>query len=92
MAQDYDLGPDKPLTRMANLAEPLVVRALVAGRLTAERDGYRLIAERGRAGGGGPRRLPTVVRIFVARPLCALALPPALRGLLRRAFRPAFSG
>jgi len=35
---------------------------------------------------------PLWCAIFVARPLCALALPPALRGLLRRAFRPEPAG
>ena len=39
VAQDYDLWLRlSALTRMANLAEPLIVRRLVAGRVTAGRD------------------------------------------------------
>jgi hypothetical protein len=72
---------------MANLAEPLVARRLVAGRVTAERDSDRLRAEvrtRWRAVGHGG--YPLWCAIVVACPLCALALPPALRRL-RRTFR-----
>jgi glycosyltransferase involved in cell wall biosynthesis len=94
VAQDYDLWLRlSRITRMANLAEPLVVRRLVAGRVTAERDSDRLRAEvrtRWRALGSGG--YPRWCAIFVARPLFALALPPALRGPLRRALRGTFSG
>ena len=94
VAQDYDLWLRMSrITRMANLAEPLVVRRLVAGRVTAERDGDRLKAEaRARWRVVRDGGYPLWCAIFVARPLCALALPPALRGLLRRAFRPEPAG
>lgn len=94
VAQDYDLWLRMSrITRMANLAEPLVVRRLVAGRVTAERDSERLRAEaraRWRAVGRGG--YPLWCAIFAVRPLCALALPPALRGGLRRRLRAAFPG
>ena len=92
VAQDYDLWLRlSAMTRMANLSEPLVIRRLVAGRVTAERDSDRLRAEaraRWRAVGHGS--YPLWCAIFVVWPLCALALPPALRGRLRRRLRPAF--
>src|SRR5438552_255214 len=46
VAQDYDLWMRvSQLTRMANLPEPLVVRRLLPGRVTAVRDSERLGAE-----------------------------------------------
>jgi glycosyltransferase involved in cell wall biosynthesis len=88
VAQDYDLWLRlSALTRMANLAEPLVVRRLVAGRVTAGRDTLRLRAEaraRWRAVRSGA--YPPWGAVFALPPLLALALPAALRGPLRRAF------
>ncbi len=87
VAQDYDLWLRlSAITRMANLAEPLVIRHLVAGRVTAARDGERLRAEaraRWRAVRAGA--YPPWGALFALRPLLALALPGALRGPLRRA-------
>jgi glycosyltransferase involved in cell wall biosynthesis len=87
VAQDYDLWLRlSGLTRMANLAEPLVIRRLVAGRVTAARDDARLRAE-ARARWRAVRRgdYPAWSAIFALRPLLALALPGPLRGCLRRA-------
>jgi glycosyltransferase involved in cell wall biosynthesis len=87
VAQDYDLWLRlSALTRMANLPEPLVVRRLVAGRVTAARDDERLRAE-ARARWRAVRRgvYPPWDALFVLRPLAALAVPSRLRGLLRRA-------
>jgi len=87
VAQDYDLWLRlAPLTRMANLAEPLVTRRLVAGRVTAAREDDRLRAEaraRWRALRGGA--YPAWSVVWVARPLLALAVPRPLRAALRRA-------
>ena len=87
MAQDYDLWLRlSAITRMANLAEPLVIRRLVAGRVTAARDDERLRAEaraRWRAVRAGA--YPPWGALFALRPLLALALPGPLRGRLRRA-------
>jgi glycosyltransferase involved in cell wall biosynthesis len=86
VAQDYDLWLRlSAITRMANLAEPLVVRHLVAGRVTAARDDERLRAEaraRWRAVRAGA--YPPWGALFALRPLLALALPGALRRPLRR--------
>ena len=71
---------------MANLAEPLVIRRLVAGRVTAARDNERLRAEaraRWRAVRAGA--YPPWGALFALRPLLALAVPGGLRGSLRRA-------
>lgn len=87
VAQDYDLWLRlSAITRMANLAEPLVIRHLVAGRVTAARDDERLRAEaraRWRAVRAGA--YPPWGALFALRPLLALALPRPLRGPLRRA-------
>jgi glycosyltransferase involved in cell wall biosynthesis len=87
VAQDYDLWLRLAgLTRMANLSEPLVVRRLVAGRVTAAREGERLRAEaraRWRAVRGGA--YPAWCAIFALRPLAALAMPLPLRRALRAA-------
>jgi len=87
VAQDYDLWLRlSATTRMANLPEPLVVRRLVAGRVTAARDDERLRAEaraRWRAVRHGV--YPPWDALFALRPLLALAVPSPLRGSLRRA-------
>jgi glycosyltransferase involved in cell wall biosynthesis len=87
VAQDYDLWLRlSPITRMANLPEPLVIRRLVAGRVTEARDDDRLRAEaraRWRAVRAGT--YPPWSALFALRPLLALALPGPLRGPLRRA-------
>jgi glycosyltransferase involved in cell wall biosynthesis len=87
VAQDYDLWLRlSAITRMANLAEPLVVRHLVAGRVTVARDGERLRAEaRARWHAVRAGAYPPWGALFALRPLLALALPGALRGPLRRA-------
>ena len=74
------------LARLANLPEPLVVRRLVPGRVTAVRDAERLRAEarvRWRAVRSGA--YPWWCALFAARPALALALPGAWRRALRRA-------
>jgi glycosyltransferase involved in cell wall biosynthesis len=87
VAQDYDLWMRLArVTRLASLAEVLVVRRLVPGRVTARRDSERLRAEARirwralRAGG-----YPWWCAVFVLRPAAALALPLPLRRGLRRA-------
>jgi glycosyltransferase involved in cell wall biosynthesis len=87
VAQDYDLWLRlSPRTRMANLAEPLVIRRLVAGRVTAARDDARLRAEaRARWHAVRAGAYPPWGAVFALRPLLALALPGPLRGSLRRA-------
>ena len=87
VAQDYDLWLRlSRLTRMANLSEPLVVRRLVAGRVTATREDDRLRAE-ARARWRAVRRgaYPAWCAVFAARPLIALAVPRPLRRALRAA-------
>lgn len=87
VAQDYDLWLRlSAVTRMANLAEPLVVRRLVAGRVTAGRDTLRLRAE-ARARWRAVRRgaYPPWDAVFALPPLLALALPAGFRRPLRRA-------
>jgi glycosyltransferase involved in cell wall biosynthesis len=86
VAQDYDLWLRlSRVTRMANLPEPLVVRRLVPGRVTLERDSARLRAE-ARARWRAARRgvYPLRSAVFALRPLLALAVPLTLRRLLRR--------
>ncbi len=89
VAQDYDLWMRLGgVTRLANLPEPLVVRRLLPGRVSAVRDGDRLRAEarvRWRAVRSGA--YPPWDAVFALRPLLALALPARLRGALRRARR-----
>jgi hypothetical protein len=70
---------------MANLSEPLVIRRLVAGRVTAEREDERLRAE-ARARWRAVRRggYPPWCAVFALRPALALALPRSLRRALRR--------
>lgn len=86
VAQDYDLWMRMSrVTRLANLAEPLVVRRLIPGRVSAERDSARLRAEarvRWHAVRSGAYPLWCV--LFALRPALALALPLPLRWALRR--------
>jgi hypothetical protein len=72
------------VTRLANLAEPLVIRRLAPGRVSAVRDDDRLRAE-ARVRWRAVRRhdYPWWCAVFALRPLAALALP----GPWRRAFR-----
>ena len=87
VAQDYDLWMRlSRVTRLANLAEPLVVRRLLPGRVSLARDAARLAAEarvRWRAVTDGA--YPWWYAVFALRPVLALALPGALRRALRRA-------
>jgi glycosyltransferase involved in cell wall biosynthesis len=89
VAQDYSLWLRlAQVTRLANLSEPLVTRRLVPGRVSTARDGERLWAEarvRWRAVRGGA--YPWWCALFAVRPVVALALPPAWRRALRRAWR-----
>jgi hypothetical protein len=87
VAQDYDLWMRlASLTGLANLPDPLVTRRLLPGRVSATREGDRLRTEvrvRWRAVRRGD--YPWWCTVFVARPLLALAAPPGLRALARRA-------
>jgi len=87
VAQDYDFWMRlSRATRLANLAEPLVTRRLVPGRVTVSREDERLRAEirvRWRAVRAG--LYPWWCAVFAARAAVALALPPSLRRALRRA-------
>src|SRR6266542_375212 len=89
VAQDYALWMRMSrLTRLANLAEPLVVRRLLPGRVSTERDSARLRAEariRWRAVREGA--YPPWCAVFALRPMLALAVPAPLRRALRRAAR-----
>ena len=86
VAQDYDLWLRMSrLTRMANLTQPLVQRRLTPGRVSSTGDTERLRTEvlvKFRALRYGA--YPFWCAIFLARPLCALAMPPMLRRLARR--------
>ena len=86
VAQDYDLWMRMSrVTRMANLAEPLVVRRLLAGRVSSARDTERLRAEarvRWRAVRAGT--YPPWCVLFVVRPILAQAVPTGARRVLRR--------
>jgi glycosyltransferase involved in cell wall biosynthesis len=86
VAQDYDLWMRlSRLTRLANLAEPLVVRRRLPGAVSLQRDGDRLRAEtrvRWRAVREGT--YPWWCAVFAARPALALALPLPVRRAVRR--------
>jgi glycosyltransferase involved in cell wall biosynthesis len=86
VAQDYDLWMRMSVvTRMANLADPLVVRRLLPGRISAARDSERLRAEvRVRWRAVRSATYPPWCAVFVLRPLLAQALPEGGRRLLRR--------
>ena len=85
VAQDYDLWMRLArVTRLANLPEPLVIRRLGAGRVTAVRDDDRLRAEaRIRWRAVRSRVYPWWCAAFALRPLAALALPIAWRRAMR---------
>ena len=87
VAQDYDLWLRMSrVTRMANLAEPLVLRRLTPGRVTLARETERLRAEvriKLRVLRRGD--YPVWCGVFLVKPLVALALPGGLRRRLRRA-------
>ncbi|PYM91385.1 MAG: hypothetical protein DME04_19060 [Candidatus Rokuibacteriota bacterium] len=89
VAQDYDLWMRMSrLTRLANLPEPLVIRRLAPGRVSAVRDDDRLRAEaRVRWRAVRRRAYPWWCTVFAVRPLLALALPGAWRRGLRLATR-----
>jgi len=86
VAQDYDLWMRMSrVTRMANLPEPLVVRRLLPGRISATREAERLRAEarvRWRAVRAGA--YPAWCALFALRPYLAQALPASGRRVLRR--------
>jgi len=90
VAQDYELWMRMSrVTRLANLREPLVVRRLLPGRVSAARDGERLAAEalvRWRAVRSG--LYPWWCAAFLARPLAARFMPRGVRELLRHRLSP----
>lgn len=85
VAQDYDLWMRlSRVTRLANLAEPLVLRRLTPGRVSSARDTERLrtelrIKRQALRSGAYPARCA----IYLVKPLLALAIPARLRGVLR---------
>jgi glycosyltransferase involved in cell wall biosynthesis len=85
VAQDYDLWMRLArVTRLANLDEPLVIRRLAPGRVSAVRDDDRLRAEaRVRWRAVRSRDYPWWCAVFALRPLTALALPAGCRRALR---------
>lgn len=85
VAQDYDLWMRLArVTRLANLPEPLVIRRLAAGRVTAVRDDDRLRAEaRIRWRAVRSHVYPWWCAAFALRPLAALVLPTAWRRAIR---------
>jgi glycosyltransferase involved in cell wall biosynthesis len=87
VAQDYDLWMRLArVTRLANLAEVLVVRRLGAGRVSVAREDERLRTEarvRWRAVRSGA--YPAWCVLFALRPALALALPRPLRRAMRAA-------
>ena len=89
VAQDYDLWIRlAAVTRLANLAEALVVRRLLPGRVSVARDAERLRAEaraRWRAVRAGA--YPRWCVVFALRPTLAAAMPARLRHMLRRVRR-----
>jgi glycosyltransferase involved in cell wall biosynthesis len=85
VAQDYDLWLRfSAITRLANLADPLLIRHLAPGRVTSVRENDRLRAEM-RARWRAVRRgtYPPWCAVYAMRPALALAVPRALRRLLR---------
>ena len=89
VAQDYDLWMRlAQVTCLANLDEPLVIRRLAAGRISAVRDDDRLRAEaRVRWRAVRSRAYPWWCAVFALRPFAALAIPEAWRRALRGATR-----
>jgi hypothetical protein len=86
VAQDYDLWLRLArVTRLANLPEPLVMRRLLPGRISATREADRLRAEaRVRWRELRVGRYPAWCVVFALRPRLALALPAAARQAWRR--------
>jgi glycosyltransferase involved in cell wall biosynthesis len=86
VAQDYDLWLRMSRrTRLASLEEPLVLRRLAPGQLSSARDTTRIrdeVAAKLKALRSGA--YPAWCAIFLAKPVCALALPLPLRRALRR--------
>jgi glycosyltransferase involved in cell wall biosynthesis len=86
VAQDYDLWMRMSrITRLANLAAPLVVRHLLSGSVSAARETERLSAEarvRWHAVRSGV--YPWWCVIFLLKPLAARHLPTPVRRYLRR--------
>jgi glycosyltransferase involved in cell wall biosynthesis len=89
VAQDYDLWMRMArVTGLANLSEPLVIRRLPPGRISAIREDERLRAEaRVRWRAVRSRAYPWWCTVFAVRPLAALALPRTWRQTLRLATR-----
>lgn len=86
VAQDYDLWMRMSgHTRLANLPEPLVVRRLLPGRVSAVRDRERLATE-ARVRWRAVRRglYPPWCAVFALRPALLLVLPDGWREALRR--------
>lgn len=87
VAQDYDLWLRMSrVTRLANLPEPLVLRRRAPGQLSSARDTTRIrdeVVAKLRALRRGT--YPLWCAIYLGKPLCALALPAALRRALRQA-------
>lgn len=94
VAQDYHLWIRMSrITRMANLPEPLLRRRLTPGRVSSVRDTARLRAEvRVKLQALRSGAYPLWCGVFLLKPLCALALPPALRRLLRRSLMETHAG
>jgi glycosyltransferase involved in cell wall biosynthesis len=85
VAQDYDLWLRlSAVTRLANLADPLLTRHLPPGRVTSMRENDRLLAEV-RARWRAVRRgtYPPWCAVHTLRPALALAVPRVLRRLIR---------
>lgn len=85
VAQDYDLWLRlSAVTRLANLADPLLIRHLAPGRVTSVRENERLRAEM-RARWRAVRRgtYPPWCAVYALRPALALAVPRSLRRLIR---------
>jgi hypothetical protein len=78
------------VTVLANLPEPLVLRRRAPGQLSSARDTMRIrdeVVAKTRALKRGT--YPLWCALYLGKPLCALALPPALRRALRHVvFRP----
>ena len=87
VAQDYELWMRlSRITRLANLADVVVLRRLVPGRVTSERDDDRLRAElRVRWSAVRAGVYPWWAAVHAARPALALAMPLGVRRALRRA-------
>jgi len=84
VAQDYDLWLRMSrLTRLASLDEPLVLRRLAPGQLSSARDTTRIhdeVTAKLKALQSGA--YPPWCAIFLAKPVCALALPLTLRRVI----------